>query len=119
VRCWFAPEDLKIGDRIRVRIDESIRIFDKLLLVISEHSIFSDWVEQEVETALAKERERRQPVLFPVRLDNAVMEAQVGWPTLIRNTRHIGDFRGWKKHDLYEGAFRRLLRDLKAKNPTR
>jgi hypothetical protein len=23
VRCWFAPEDLKIGDRFRQRIDES------------------------------------------------------------------------------------------------
>ena len=33
VRCWFAPEDLKIGDKIRPRIDETIRMFDKLLLV--------------------------------------------------------------------------------------
>lgn len=30
VRCWFAPEDLKIGDKIRPRIDESIRLYDKL-----------------------------------------------------------------------------------------
>ncbi len=35
VRCWFAPEDMKIGDKIRPRIDESIRIHDKLLLVLS------------------------------------------------------------------------------------
>jgi hypothetical protein len=25
VRCWFAPEDLKIGDKFRTRIGESIR----------------------------------------------------------------------------------------------
>src|SRR6266567_1629225 len=30
VRCWFAPEDMKIGDKIRPRIDESIHIYDKL-----------------------------------------------------------------------------------------
>src|SRR5205807_3279483 len=30
VRCWYAPEDLKIGDKFRVRIDESIRLYDKL-----------------------------------------------------------------------------------------
>ena len=36
VRCWFAPEDLKIGEKFRVRIDESIRLYDKLLLVLSE-----------------------------------------------------------------------------------
>ncbi len=42
VRCWFAPEDLKIGDKFRVRIDESIRLYDKLLLVLSEHSLASN-----------------------------------------------------------------------------
>jgi hypothetical protein len=51
VRCWFAPEDLKIGARIRPAIDEAIQKHDKLLLVLSEHSIDSPWVEQEVETA--------------------------------------------------------------------
>ena len=30
VRCWFAPEDLKIGDKSRGRIDDAIRIHDKL-----------------------------------------------------------------------------------------
>jgi uncharacterized protein YjbI with pentapeptide repeats len=41
VRCWFAPEDLKIGDKFRSRIDESIRIHDKFLLVLSQDSISS------------------------------------------------------------------------------
>jgi hypothetical protein len=33
VRCWYAPHDLRIGERIRVGIDEAIRVHDKLLLV--------------------------------------------------------------------------------------
>jgi hypothetical protein len=41
VRCWFALEDMKIGDRIRQRIDEAIHLQDKLLLLLSEHSIES------------------------------------------------------------------------------
>ncbi|GHO98881.1 hypothetical protein KSF_089290 [Reticulibacter mediterranei] len=90
VQCWYAPEDMKIGDKIRPRIDESIRLYDKLLLVLSEHSIGSKWVEHEVEMALAKERDKKQMVLFPVRLDQAVMEMkQDGWPTEVRHTRHI------------------------------
>ena len=28
IRCWFAPEDLKIGDRFRQRIDDAIRLHD-------------------------------------------------------------------------------------------
>jgi uncharacterized protein YjbI with pentapeptide repeats len=114
VRCWFAPEDLKIGDHLRPRIDESIRHYDKVLLILSRRSVASQWVEQEVETAMARERRQRTTILFPVRIDNAVMSIETGWPALIRNTRHIGDFRHWKTHDVYQKAFDRLLRDLKA-----
>jgi hypothetical protein len=114
VRCWFAPEDMKIGDRIRPRIDETIRLYDKLLLILSRHSVASQWVEQEVETALARERQQGTTILFPVRIDNTVMALETGWPALIRNTRNIGDFRRWKTHDAYHKAFDRLLRDLKA-----
>jgi len=114
VRCWFAPEDLKIGDRFRSRIDESIRVYDKLLLVLSENSVSSQWVEKEVETALEREREQNKTMLFPVRLDDAVNELKVGWPADVRRTRHVGDFTHWKDHDSYQKAFDRLLRDLKA-----
>jgi len=116
VRCWFAPEDMKIGDKLRHRIDESIRLYDKLLLVLSEHSVSSQWVEQEVETALAKEHEGQPHVLFPIRLDETVMQMRGSWPVLIRNTRHIGDFTKWKQPDDYQQALERLLRDLKAES---
>jgi hypothetical protein len=114
VRCWFAPEDLKIGDKIRPRIDESIHLYDKLLLVLSQHSVASQWVEQEVETALSKERKEHHTMLFPIRLDKTVLEIDGGWPALIRNTRNIGDFTRWKRHDAYQKSLDRLLRDLKA-----
>jgi uncharacterized protein YjbI with pentapeptide repeats len=54
VRVWFAAHNLPIGAKIRPAIDESIHLYDKLLLVLSEPSVSSQWVEQEVETALAK-----------------------------------------------------------------
>jgi uncharacterized protein YjbI with pentapeptide repeats len=114
VRCWFAPEDLKIGERFRVRIDESIRLYDKLLLVLSENSVSSQWVEKEVETAFEKEEEQKNIVLFPVRLDDAVLETKTGWAADVRRSRHVGDFREWKNHDSYRKAFDRLMRDLKA-----
>ena len=73
VRCWFASEDMKIGDKIRTRIDEAIRLQDKLLLVLSETSIESQWVEQEVESALEKERDQKRTVLCPIMVDKAIM----------------------------------------------
>ena len=116
VRCWFAPEDLKIGEKFRPRIDEAIRWYDKLLLVLSENSVNSPWVEKEVETAFEKERRQKRLVLFPIRLDDAVMETREAWAADIRRMRHIGDFRQWKDHDSYKKAFAGLLRDLKAKD---
>jgi hypothetical protein len=115
VRSWFAPEDLRIGDKFRMRIDEAIRVHDKLLLVLSENSVKSAWVEKEVETAFEKERRQdNKPVLFPIRLDDAVMQTEQAWAADIHRTRHIGDFTHWKDHDAYQQAFQRLLRDLKA-----
>lgn len=114
VRCWFAPEDLKIGDKFRHRIDESIRLYDKLLLVLSKHSLASTWVGYEVEKALNKEPEGVPNVLFPIRLDKAILTCETDWAKDIRRSRHIGDFEHWKDHDAYQIAFQRLLRDLKA-----
>lgn len=117
VRCWFAREDLKIGDKFRPRIDEAIRIYDKLLLILSKNSIHSLWVEKEVETAFEKEHKSPgKTVLFPIRLGDAVMKTDQAWVADIRRTRHIGDFSNWKSHDQYKTAFDRLLRDLKAED---
>ena len=114
VRCWYAPEDMKIGDDFRSRIDASIHLHDRLLLILSTHSIKSLWVQKEVETAFEKEAKEHRLVLFPIRLDDAVMQIDVGWAADIRRQRHIGDFTQWKEHDPYRQAFDRLLRDLKA-----
>lgn len=114
VRCWLACEDMKIGDEIRTTIDESIRVHDKLLIILSRHSVGSEWVKDEVEHAIDLEKERKQSILFPVRIDDAVMESKTGWSAKVRRQRHIGDFTRWKDHDAYSEAFDRLLRDLKA-----
>ncbi len=115
VRCWFAPEDLKIGEKFRERIDESIRLYNKLLIILSENSVQSPWVATEVEAAFEREhREKGNLVLFPIRLDQAVMQTDEAWAADIRRRRHIGDFSGWKDHDSYANGLKRLLRDLKA-----
>ncbi len=86
VRCWFAPEDLKIGERVRPGIDEAIRLHDKLLLILSKDSVQSPWVESEVEAALERERRTKRVVLFPIRIDDAVMRTRRAWAAEIRRT---------------------------------
>ena len=112
VRCWFAPHDLPVGAKILDALDEAIRLRDKLLLIVSENSIASEWVEDEVNKAFAEERDRKQLVLFPVRIDEAVLETPEPWARKLRDQRNIGDFRHWKDHDVYNASFERVLRDL-------
>jgi len=113
VRCWFAPENLKIGDRFRQRIDEAIRLHDKLLLILSNHSVRSNWVREEVESCLERENREGRGLLFPVRLDDAIMNTEEAWAASIRRQRHIGDFSAWKDPEAYWKGLDRLLRDLK------
>ena len=114
VRCWFAPQDLKIGEEFRSALDDAIHGHDKLLVLLSENSVRSHWVKKEVETAFERERKQEKMVLFPIRLDNAVFETSQAWAADIQRMRHIGDFCGWKDHDAYKRAFDRLLRDLRS-----
>ena len=115
VRCWFAPEDMKAGDRIRDTIDQQIRLREKLLLILSSASIASTWVEDEVEAALEEEERassERRTVLVPITIDNAVQETNRAWARKLKRARHIGDFSQWNDADAYQKALTRLLRDL-------
>ena len=114
VRCWFAPHDLPIGAKTWDAIDQAIRLRDKLLLILSKASLASDWVEDEVSKAYAEERSRKNVVLFPIRIDNAVMSTAEPWAVKLRDQRNIGDFRQWKKPAEYQKSLERLLRDLNA-----
>ncbi len=113
VRCWFAPEDLKIGDKFRARIDEAIHLHDKLLLILSEQAVASTWVESEVEAALEKEAREKREVLFPICIDGSILTTKQAWAANLRRMRHIGDFIHWTEPEAYQQAFERLQRDLK------
>ncbi|MGI9060496.1 MAG: toll/interleukin-1 receptor domain-containing protein [Ktedonobacteraceae bacterium] len=116
VGCWFAPHDLKPGNYVRKEIDQAIHMQDKLLLILSENSVNSGWVDYEVELALAREIRQKREILFPIRLDNEVLQSTSHWATTLRNTRQIGDFTNWTDPQTYQQIFDHLLRDLKKAN---
>jgi TIR domain len=122
VRCWFATHDIKGGRKIHEQIDEAIRLHDRLLLILSEHSMSSEWVKTEIAKARKREAKEGKRVLFPVRLvgfetlrDWECFDGDTGKDSA-REIReyHIPDFSNWKDHDSYQTAFQRLVSDLKA-----
>ena len=68
----------------------------------------------EVEAALEEESKNNRLVLFPIRLDDTVMNTRDDWAAKIKRRRHIGDFSNWQDEGSYRRAFERLLRDLRA-----
>jgi uncharacterized protein YjbI with pentapeptide repeats len=124
VRCWFAPHNLQGGRKMHEQIDEAIRLYDKLLLILSERSMDSEWVKTEISIARKREAREGRRMLFPIRL--------VGWKRIsewecfdadrgkdsAREIRefYVPDFSLWKTdHDTYKKEFGSLLRDLNPK----
>jgi len=122
VRCWVAPHDIKGGGKIHEQIDEAIRLHDRLLLILSEHSMSSEWVKTEMAKACKRETREGKWVLFPVRLvgferlrDWESFDADTGKDSA-REIREyfIPDFSRWKEHDSYQAGLGRLVGDLKS-----
>jgi len=122
VRCWVAPHDIKGGGKIHEQIDEAIRLHDRLLLILSEHSMSSEWVKTEMAKACKRETREGKWVLFPVRLvgferlrDWESFDADTGKDSA-REIREyfIPDFSRWKEHDSYQAALEGLVKGLKA-----
>lgn len=55
---------MKIGDKFRTKIDEAIRLYDKLLLVLSEKSVKSPWVKPKSKQRSRKRESRREAYSF-------------------------------------------------------
>lgn len=121
LRVWYAPEEMKGGRKLHEQIFNAIHLHDKLLLVLSEHSLRSGWVETEIRRARKAERDERRRKLFPIRLVD--FEAIEKWECFDADSGKdlgvelreyfIPDFSNWKDHDAFEKGFARLLRDLK------
>jgi hypothetical protein len=122
VRNWFDRHDMQSGKKIHEQIDEAIRLYDRLLFILSKNSMESEWVKTEIAKARKREKKENRRVLFPVRLvdletlrDWECFDADTGKDSA-REIREyfIPDFSKWKDHDSYQEAFDRLLKHLKA-----
>jgi hypothetical protein len=123
VRCWFAPHDIMGGRKIHEQIDAAIRVHDKLLLILSAHSMASDWVGTEIANAHQREAREKKQMLFPITI--APFEEVKQWKKFdadrgtdsAREIReyYIPDFSGWERdHAGYQREFEKLVGALKA-----
>jgi hypothetical protein len=124
VRCWFAPRDIQGGRKVHEQIDEAIRIYDKLVLILSDASMNSPWVKTEIANARARETQQKRQMLFPITL--VPFDRIRAWKCFDADTGidsareireyYVPDFSEWKNRGSYSAALERLVRDLKAES---
>ena len=122
VRCWFAPHDIRAGRKLHEQIDQAIRVHDRMLLILSEPSMASEWVRTEIAYARQKESIEKRKVLFPISVVpfSKIREWKCFDPDTGKDSAReireyfIPDFSTWKEDYSYKEAFQRLLQDLRA-----
>ena len=122
IRVFYAPKDLKGGKKLHEQLFEAIQMHDRLLIVLSEQSIKSEWVMTEIRKAREQERRENTRKLFPVRLvdfntlrDWTCFDADTGKDLAVEVREYfIPDFSDWKNHDAFEASFAKLQSDLRA-----
>jgi len=126
VRCWFAPHDMESGKKVYEQIERAIQLNDRLLLVLSDHSMNSEWVKTEIAHARDREIKEHRKVLFPIGLvpfarirDWKCFDADTGKDSA-REVREyfIPDFSEWKEAHSYQKGFQGLLTGLRTEGDT-
>ncbi len=112
IRFWRDIHDLTAG-RLEKQIDRAIRLNSTVLLVLSEHSTRSDWVEHEVHLARELEKQTQRDVLCPVTLDEAWKNS--AWSQVLMEQvmkYNILSFCEWQEDTSFRKMFARLVDGL-------
>ena len=112
IRFWRDIHHLKAG-KLEKQVDRAMRLNPTVLLILSENSVNSDWVEHEAESARELEKELGRDVLCPVALDDSWQDCK--WDKRLRRQiekYNILDFSQWKDEEVFKRQFSRLLDGL-------
>ncbi len=112
IRFWRDIHDATAG-RLERQIHRAIRHNPTVLLILSEHSTNSDWVEHEARLARKFEKELGRDVLCPIGLDDSWKTCN--WPERIKEQimeYNILDFANWEDDAALDEMFKKLIDGL-------
>jgi hypothetical protein len=105
IETFFDLKDILVGQSIPDAIYEGITESTHLIYVISEKSVNSEWVREELSIAKMKEKSGAGIKILPILIDDVCL------PTSIIHLRYA-DFKDWRNPSKYREAFLLLLKSL-------
>ena len=91
IRCWMAPRDIPVGSKYASVITEAIKSSKAVVLVFSERSAMSPWVESEINIAFSN----RKPII-PYKIDKAHVEDYSEFYLMLNNRHWIEAYPDFK-----------------------
>lgn len=123
IRCWLAPYDKRAGNKPQDENEQAVRNYERVVVLISDYSMHSDWIKNEILRARKRETIEGRRVLFPISLvsDKELEEwsciddqSDKDLAALLRE-HPIPNFSDWKNDLVYFRAFELLLKNLERK----
>lgn len=102
IQFWLDELEIRVGDDIRQKIDQGLLTHEYFGIVLSQSSVSSRWVQQELTAALVKELNSHRVTVLPLKI------AEVQIPPLIAGKRYADFVKS------YDVGLRELLEVLKA-----
>lgn len=88
---WYAGWEIKPGDSIVQKIDEGLGGCNVFIIVVSENSVRSRWVQEELSSAQVRRIEQEARII-PVRLDDSPVPTVINHLHWVRMTPNEDDF---------------------------
>ena len=120
IRCWIIPEELKGGQDLQIQVSQALGSQDKLILVLSEQSMGSEWIMEEIQSTRELEKQEQRRLIYPVAVANpsliqswTLMEPGT-FINLAKELRQhpIPNFHDMHHEPSYNAAFNTLLQSL-------
>lgn len=82
IGVWLDEQRIRVGESIAGRIAQGLAESDYFLVALSQHSVASEWVTRELNTALMNEIAKRQVSILPIKLESCDI------PELIKDKKY-------------------------------
>lgn len=69
VSTWLDEAEIKVGESLTNRIGDAIGKMEYFGVVLSQHSVNSEWVQRELQIALQRELKERKVIVLPLLLE--------------------------------------------------